>query len=211
MSTSCACVGATVLSTANVVLRIPPWAFPDVEDVGVNKQPVNVEARIMYGCSPIDGWLQPTTCRLWQAAPAVCNHLVPALVELPASPVVVSKHSKPWFVINTWTLPHFLVDPLPLLGVATLIHIATVAVHSTPIKVVAHVDDVVWIPVLAASVERPRHAPLRIVINCPIVATTLERVVRLGVICRHRTDAPIQTTPVTDEKDWVANFVTVVA
>ena len=39
------------------------------------------------------------------------------------------------------SLPHFLVDPLPLLGVATLIHIATVAVHSTPIKVVAHVDD----------------------------------------------------------------------
>ena len=39
------------------------------------------------------------------------------------------------------SLPHFLVDPLPLLGVATLIDIATVAVYSTPIKVVTDVDD----------------------------------------------------------------------
>ena len=98
-----------MLGTAEVVLRILLWG-PSIHGIAVDGEDVNGEAGVLDSHAVVWCWHDPSV-----AGPSVRNLLVPAVVELPPSPVVVAQDADPGLVAEAGTLVDALEDGVELM------------------------------------------------------------------------------------------------
>ena len=125
-----------VLSAAHVVLRVLFWGL-GIHGVAVDGEDVDGEARVFDSHAVVWCRHDPSV-----AGPGVGNLLVPAVVELPASPVVVAKDADPGLVAEATALVDTLEDGIELMarGRGNAVHGgAAILLDTSPIEVVPNV------------------------------------------------------------------------
>mmetsp|Transcript_35700 Transcript_35700/g.66492 ORF Transcript_35700/g.66492 Transcript_35700/m.66492 type:complete len:308 (+) Transcript_35700:260-1183(+) len=142
-----------VLGAAHVVVWVLFWRH-GVDEIRVKEVIVDIKAQVLVDdrCLVVRRGQHPTV-----AEPGIGQLLVPTIVELEASPVMVSEDTEPWLLTETRSLVHSLKDLIELVlgGIRDLIHRrATRFLDATPVKVVPNVEDVLGIHLGRPGLER---------------------------------------------------------
>mmetsp|Transcript_30724 Transcript_30724/g.43007 ORF Transcript_30724/g.43007 Transcript_30724/m.43007 type:complete len:259 (-) Transcript_30724:323-1099(-) len=158
-------IRAVVLTTAHVVFRISARIL-GIHSIAVMHDDIHIKAKIRIRdmLAPIRSRHSPPV-----GGPSVCNLLIPSVVELTASPVVVAQDTEPWLVAQASTLVDAFKDVVELMSCCSrdLAHrsASTVNFNATPVKVVAHVQDIIGILHRRTSFEGVGHQELRLHID----------------------------------------------
>ena len=127
-----------VLSAAHVVFWVLLGGL-GIHGIAVDGEDIDGEARILDSHAVVWCRHDPSV-----AGPGVGNLLVPAVVELPASPVVVAKDADPGLVAEATALVDTLEDGIELMarGRGNAVHGgAAVLLDTSPVEVVPDVQD----------------------------------------------------------------------
>ena len=155
---------------ADVVLGIQLWVL-SILGVGVHHVDVHGEACIheVNMLAPVGRWHSPSV-----AVPGVGNLLVPAVVEDAAAPVMVAQNTQPGLAIQAGSIVDALKDLVELVvgHVRDLIHgCAAGLLNATPIEVVTHIQNELWISFCSSLLERACHQLLGLVVEALDKAT----------------------------------------
>ena len=127
--------GLVVLSTAHVVVGVLLW-WHGIDEVGVQEEVVHIEAEVCVddGRLVVGSRHDPAV-----ASPGVGDLLIPAVVELEASPIMVAQDAEPGLVCEAGPLINAFEDLIELVlrRVRDLIHrTPTCLLDAAPVKVV---------------------------------------------------------------------------
>mmetsp|Transcript_149069 Transcript_149069/g.211828 ORF Transcript_149069/g.211828 Transcript_149069/m.211828 type:complete len:409 (-) Transcript_149069:601-1827(-) len=159
-----------MLIAADVVARLLPLVLA-ILVVGV--QNVDVHPEVPYLEIHLEGVVRrrqdPTV-----ALPRVGKLLIPAVVEAATSPVVVAQAADPWNAVDSRTIVNALEDLVELVrrGVRELVHrVSASLLDTSPVEVVAHIQNGHWVVLLCSLLECLRNQLLRRRVNVLVKAT----------------------------------------
>mmetsp|Transcript_43616 Transcript_43616/g.60589 ORF Transcript_43616/g.60589 Transcript_43616/m.60589 type:complete len:203 (-) Transcript_43616:535-1143(-) len=146
-------IRVVVLGAAHVVARVL-LRWHCIDKVGVKEVIVHVKVQVLVD----DGGLvvrrreNPAITK-----PGVGQLLVPTIVELEATPVMVSKNAEPRLLAESWPLVNALEDLVELMlrGIGNLIHGSSASLlDAAPVKIISNIEDILRIHERCSLLER---------------------------------------------------------
>mmetsp|Transcript_55355 Transcript_55355/g.103868 ORF Transcript_55355/g.103868 Transcript_55355/m.103868 type:complete len:516 (-) Transcript_55355:463-2010(-) len=151
-----------VRSSADIMLRIGTLRVR-IHGVGVQHVDLHREVGILHPLHEVLSRHDPPV-----AGPGVGDLLIPGLVELETAIVMVSEYAEPWLAINARAVVDALKDLVELVFShrVDLVHGSpAIRVHTSPVKIVADVDDQVGIAAGSSLLELVCHVQLCMVVR----------------------------------------------
>ena len=142
-----------------------------IDEVGVKEEVIHIEVlvRVDNGGLIVGSGHDPSV-----ASPGVGDLLIPAVVELEASPVMVAQNTEPGLVGEASPLIYTFEDLIELVlrRVRDLIHrTPTSLLDTAPVEVIPNVEDILWVNERSPGFKGVGHQQLWLVVYACHVAT----------------------------------------
>mmetsp|Transcript_77170 Transcript_77170/g.233938 ORF Transcript_77170/g.233938 Transcript_77170/m.233938 type:complete len:272 (-) Transcript_77170:63-878(-) len=178
-----------------------------IEDIGVHEEVIDGKVRVPRSRLPVQRGRQPPALPPGVLEPGVRDGLVPAVGHHEAAEVVVAEDAEPLLAVEPGAGVDVLEDALPLarsIG-APVEGRAALDLNASPVEVVAHVEDVLWLAYRRPLDHLLGDILLRHVVSANNKLPVMGRKHLGAVVRRLRRHAGVggDAAPVADEEDVV--------